>query len=246
MEAILNLESLFHRSKDRIKNLGEVFTPEEKVEEMLDLLGKKKSKIWSDDEISFFEPCCGHGNIVLSIFKRRLEGFYKKSLKTYGKQAGLFAVANSINTLWAIDIDSENVLSCRSRLLYECVRFLRDKMNYKNTKILVEENDDFFIHLVSAIKWHVEINESLSSLSDDLGALASASVTRSGEKWLKENGHKPMNFELSWVDFYNECETSHLEPLEYEKSARTIDKIIKRKGKISSEFDFAKVLLLED
>ena len=79
MSNIVDLEKLFHRSKDRIRDLGEVFTPDSYVEEMLDLLAKDKRGMWSDEEISFFEPCSGHGNIVLPIYKRRLEGIYKKA-----------------------------------------------------------------------------------------------------------------------------------------------------------------------
>ena len=98
MNAIVDMEGLFHRSKCRIKNLGEVFTPESYVEEMLDLLAKNKRGIWSDEEISFFEPCAGHGNIVLPIYKRRLEGIYKKAVAQGNRDAAHYAVANALNT----------------------------------------------------------------------------------------------------------------------------------------------------
>ena len=68
MSNIVDLEKLFHRSKDRIKDLGEVFTPESYVEDMLNLLSKDKRGLWSDEDVTFFEPCAGHGNIVLPIY----------------------------------------------------------------------------------------------------------------------------------------------------------------------------------
>ncbi|MFN8369586.1 MAG: hypothetical protein U0T83_03050 [Bacteriovoracaceae bacterium] len=127
MSTIIDLEKLFHRSKDRIKDLGEVFTPESYVEDMLNLLAKDNRGLWSDEEISFFEPCAGHGNIVLAIYKRRLEAIYKKAvsqgLSNKTDEAPFYAVANAINTLWAIDIDSKNVENCRSRILSTTLNF---------------------------------------------------------------------------------------------------------------------------
>lgn len=42
MKNLVKIEELSHRSKERIKNLGEVFTPESYVEDMLSLLAKDK------------------------------------------------------------------------------------------------------------------------------------------------------------------------------------------------------------
>ncbi|PXW87753.1 hypothetical protein C8R34_1091 [Nitrosomonas sp. Nm84] len=103
MSKIVDLEKLFHRNKDRIKDLGEVFTPISCVESMLNLLAKDNRSLWSDEEISFFEPCAGHGNIVIPIYKRRLEGIYKKAADQglSGKTSGapFYAVTNALNTL---------------------------------------------------------------------------------------------------------------------------------------------------
>lgn len=65
--ATINIEN--HRSRERIRLLGEVFTPDEYVNKMLDMLDPK---VWADESVSFFEPTCGHGNFVLAIAQRRL------------------------------------------------------------------------------------------------------------------------------------------------------------------------------
>ncbi len=83
MQNLTNIEKLFHRSKDRIKDLGEVFTPSSYVEDMLNLLVKDKRDLWSDEQISFFEPCSGHGNIVLAITNRN---FKAESVVSRGPQ----------------------------------------------------------------------------------------------------------------------------------------------------------------
>ncbi len=49
--ATINIEN--HRSRERIKLLGEVFTPDEYVNKMLDLLD---ARVWADDGVTFFEP----------------------------------------------------------------------------------------------------------------------------------------------------------------------------------------------
>lgn len=67
-----------HRSRHRIKVLGEVFTPEAYILDMLKLLD---SQVWGDENTSFFEPCCGNGNIVEAIINKRLSTLYNKYQK---------------------------------------------------------------------------------------------------------------------------------------------------------------------
>jgi hypothetical protein len=123
----VDIESLFQRSIERVKDLGEVFTPPSSVEDMLKLLSSGKKGFWDDENNVFFEPNCGHGNIVIAIYQKRLQALYKKAASQNNKQAALFAVANAINTLWAIDIDTMNVNQCRSRIFIETLQFLQQK-----------------------------------------------------------------------------------------------------------------------
>ena len=62
---IANIEH--YRSDSRVRDLGEVFTPEKYISQMLELI---ESRHWKDENVFFFEPTCGHGNIVLSILKK--------------------------------------------------------------------------------------------------------------------------------------------------------------------------------
>ena len=244
-----NLSSLNHRSKKRIQDLGEVFTPETYVEEMLDLLAKDKRNFWSDEDIVFFEPCCGHGNIVLPIYRRRLEAIYKKAIaQGFGKtkEAPLYAVANALNTLWAIDIDEKNVENTRSRVLHESIEFLKQKLNINNNQTLISKNKEFFSHVLSALRWHIDENETLSALSTDKDAKASANMTKAGSKWFSQNGHNEIDFDLTWVSFFESCESSKTVPLEYERSVKFIDSFVSGKIKGFEEFNFAKVILVTE
>lgn len=243
MRAIVDLETLFHRSKSRIKSLGEVFTPESFVEDMLGLLAKNKRGIWSDEEISFFEPCSGHGNIVLAIYKRRLDGIYKKALSQGIRDAAYYAVANALNTLWAIDIDPKNVESCRSRVFSVTMDFLKSKINIASDDKMLSRKKDFFAHILSAIKWHIKVNETLSALSDAESAKFSAHLTRTGSKWFTQNGHHQLDFDLTWVNFYEECEAKQMLPLEFERSVRFVECVISGKLKGFDDYDFAKLVI---
>ena len=244
-----NLSLMNHRSKKRIQDLGEVFTPEAYVEEMLDLIAKDKRNFWSDEDIVFFEPCCGHGNIVLPIYRRRLEAIYKKALaQGFGKtkEAPLYAVANALNTLWAIDIDEKNVENTRSRVLHESVEFLKQKLSINNNQTLISKNKEFFSHVLSALRWHIDENETLSALSTDKDAKTSANITKAGSKWFSQNGHNELDFDLTWVSFFESCESSKTVPLEYERSVKFINSFVAGKLKGFEEFNFAKVVLVTE
>ncbi|WP_156979859.1 hypothetical protein [Bacteriovorax sp. BAL6_X] len=242
MENIISLESLFHRSKERIKDLGEVFTPDKYVEEMLDMLSKDRKNFWNDERNVFFEPCCGHGNIVLAIYKRRLESIFVKASKEYSNEASLYAVSNSLNTLWAIDIDPENIESCRTRVLHITLQFLKSKLGYDSEYSIIEEHQEFFCHIISAIKWQIYVNETLTSLSCSESYEKQALKTKASKLWACENEHQPVEFHTTWAQFFDECETNDLLPLEYERASKLIESYLDGSRKNVKDFKFAEIL----
>ncbi len=58
-------------NKSKSDKFGEVFTPFELIEEMLD---KLDPSVWSDKTKTFFDPCAGKGNFPICIVKRLLVG----------------------------------------------------------------------------------------------------------------------------------------------------------------------------
>ena len=246
MSNIVELSSLFHsRSKDRILELGEVFTPEKFVDGMLELLTRGKKNFWNNEELVFFEPSCGHGNIVLPIFKRRLEAIYRKAESNDTKNPAFYAVANTVNTLWAIDIDAKNIESCRTRLLAMSLNFLKEKTGSKSDIQLIQKNQKFFAHLVSALKWQIHENEALSSLSVPQRASQKAGQTRIGGKWFRDNGHREVDFDLSWATYFRACEKEKVAPLDFERSQKFIESILTGSNKGYVDFEFAKLAITE-
>jgi len=57
------------KSKKRVRDYGEVFTPDFIVNDMLDLIKNETERI----ESRFLEPACGDGNFLAPILERKLE-----------------------------------------------------------------------------------------------------------------------------------------------------------------------------
>src|SRR5437879_10545236 len=62
------------RSKQRVADHGEVFTPPWMVEAMLDLVKDEAERI----DCRFLEPACGSGNFLVQVLRRRLAGVERK------------------------------------------------------------------------------------------------------------------------------------------------------------------------
>ena len=98
------------KSKERVREHGEVFTAEREVKAMCDLVKDETERIDS----RFLEPACGDGNFLAEILTRKLEVVkrkYKKSTLDYEKNAVL-----AISSVYGVDIMQDNVLACRDRL----------------------------------------------------------------------------------------------------------------------------------
>lgn len=97
------------RSEERVRELAEVFTSENMVANMLDLVGNYTHNI----NARFLEPTCGHGNFLVQILKRKLETVnnrYKKS-----KEHEFYSLV-AITSLYGVDIEEQNIEETRKRL----------------------------------------------------------------------------------------------------------------------------------
>lgn len=100
------------KNKERVKNLGEVYTNEREVNAMLDLVKEESYKI----ESRFLEPACGNGNFLIKILERKIEtvkNIYKN------KEDIEYNIVFAISCIYGIDICNENVKESRERLLYK-------------------------------------------------------------------------------------------------------------------------------
>lgn len=101
------------KSRQRVRDHGEVFTNEREVKAMCDLVKDETERIDS----RFLEPACGDGNFLAEILTRKLEIVkrkYKKSSLDYEKNAVLAA-----SSIYGVDILIDNVIACREKILHK-------------------------------------------------------------------------------------------------------------------------------
>ena len=241
----VEVKSLFHRSRERIKSIGEVFTPEVYVNGMLNLLSQGENISWDDEDIIFFEPACGHGNIVVSIYTKRIEAFYQKALKEKIPKPAFYAVANAINTLWAIDTDSENILECRTRVLIVSINFLK-KTVYLKEQALIKDNQDFICHLLCAITWQIYENETISALSNKGNAYVNACKTQIGREWYLKNKHLPLSFESTWASCFRKKIEKGRIPKIYQQAKKFVGTMFQTSRTVPDYFEFANFLIIKN
>ncbi len=99
------------RSKKRVADHGEVFTPSWMVEAMLDLVRQETERI----DARFLEPACGSGNFLVRVLQRKLAAVELKYGKSeFDKQH--FALFG-LMCIYGIELLADNVEECRANLL---------------------------------------------------------------------------------------------------------------------------------
>lgn len=99
------------KSKQRVADHGEVFTPGWMVEAMLDLVKDESERIDS----RFLEPACGSGNFLVRVLRRKLAAVELK----YGKsdfERGHYALL-AMMCIYGIELLSDNIVECRANML---------------------------------------------------------------------------------------------------------------------------------
>lgn len=98
------------KSKQRVRDHGEVFTAEREVKAMCDLVKDECDRIDS----RFLEPACGNGNFLAEILTRKLatvKKLYKSNPYDYERYAVL-----AVTSIYGVEILADNAEECRKRL----------------------------------------------------------------------------------------------------------------------------------
>lgn len=105
-----DIKANLSKSRERIRDHGEVFTPDFIVEDMLNLVINETQRI----ESRFLEPACGDGNFLIKILERKLEVVkrnYRKSQFDYERYSLL-----AISSLYGVELLEDNTKKARARL----------------------------------------------------------------------------------------------------------------------------------
>ena len=99
------------KSKDRVRDFGEVFTPFWLVQDMLNLVPRELERIDS----KFLETACGSGNFLVAVLAKKLaivDARYSSG-EFERRHHGLLALMS----IYGIEIQSDNALECRANLM---------------------------------------------------------------------------------------------------------------------------------
>lgn len=115
------------KSKQRVADHGEVFTPAWMVEVMLDLVKGETERIDS----RFLEPACGSGNFLVRILQRKLTVVELKFGKSdfEKRQYALLALMCA----YGIELLPDNITECRANMLEILAEYLQ-----------INESDDLY------------------------------------------------------------------------------------------------------
>ena len=95
-------------SIDRVADCGEVLTPENIVNDMLDLVKDESYRLDS----KFLEPSCGNGNFLVKILERKLETASKLDREDFDKNIFI-----AVSSIYAIDIIPINIGMAKKRMM---------------------------------------------------------------------------------------------------------------------------------
>lgn len=99
------------KSKQRVADHGEVFTPPWMVEAMLDLVKDETERIDS----RFLEPACGSGNFIVQILRRKLAAVELKYGKSDFERRHYALLA--LMCIYGIELLGDNIAECHDNVL---------------------------------------------------------------------------------------------------------------------------------
>ena len=101
----------FVKSKQRVADHGEVFTPRWMVDAMLDMVKDEAERI--DSRV--LEPACGSGNFLVQVLRRKLAAVERKFGKSDFERRHYALLA--LMSIYGIEILADNIAECRANML---------------------------------------------------------------------------------------------------------------------------------
>ncbi len=138
------------KSKQRVADHGEVFTPEWLVEAMLDLVKDESEQIDS----RFLETACGSGNFLVQILQRKLASVELKYSKSDFERRHYALLA--LMCIYGIELLPDNIAECRTNMLEILASYLK-----------IEESDDLYRAAAYVLSQNLILGDALTMLVSD-------------------------------------------------------------------------------
>lgn len=111
------------RSRERVRELAEVFTHQREIDSMLDLFPDAFTAL----DIKFLEPTCGSGNFVVEILRRKLKLVTKSTCTS--QEHYEFKLLRAVSSIYGVDISPENVTEVKVRVANEVLGYFQTESN---------------------------------------------------------------------------------------------------------------------
>jgi hypothetical protein len=138
------------KTRQRVADHGEVFTPAWMVEAMLDLVRGETERIDS----RFLEPACGSGNFLVQVLRRKLLAVERKFGKSDFERTHYALLA--LMCIYGIELLPDNIAECRANLLEILAEYLH-----------VEEADDRYRAASYVLSRNVVHGDALTMRAND-------------------------------------------------------------------------------
>lgn len=104
------------RTRQRVRDLAEVYTHEREVTAMLDLIPDAFPLAGTKNvDITFLEPACGSGNFLEAILRRKLAGIRWSRIRAVSRYEHW--LLRALASVYGVDICADNVAEARDRLI---------------------------------------------------------------------------------------------------------------------------------
>lgn len=138
------------KSKQRVADHGEVFTPAWMVEAMLDLVKDETERIDS----RFLEQACGSGNFLVQILRRKLAAVELKYGKSPFDRRHYALLA--LMCIYGVELLTDNIAECRANVLEIFTEYLN-----------VDESDELYRAAFYVLSQNLVHGDALRMLTHD-------------------------------------------------------------------------------
>ena len=138
------------KSKQRVADHGEVFTPAWMVEAMLDLVKHETERI----DARFLEPACGSGNFLVRVLQRKLAAVELKFAKSDFEKRHYALLA--LMCIYGIELLADNIEECRANMLEILAAYLN-----------LDEPDDLYRAAAYVLSQNLVLGDALTMRAGD-------------------------------------------------------------------------------
>jgi hypothetical protein len=142
------------KSKARVADHGEVFTPAWLVEKMLELVKEETERIDS----RCLEPACGSGNFLVQVLRRKLSSVELKYGRSEFEKRHYALLA--LMCIYGIELLSDNIAECRATLLEVFAKYLD-----------LAEGDDLYRAAEHVLSVNLVLGDAMKMTSHDGGPI---------------------------------------------------------------------------